>query len=77
MAKIRILLVEDRPSYSKMLLKRLDDPVQYKVELRTEPDGAVQLARSESFDLILIDLHLKNDSGHCSRLRVRREVLRG
>ena len=62
MAKIRILLVEDRPSYSKMLLKRLDDPVQYKVELRTEPDGAVQLARSESFDLILIDLHLKNDS---------------
>ena len=58
MNKLRILIVEDTPSMSDMLLKRLDDVSKFKVELRSEADGAARLAKSERFDVIFIDLDL-------------------
>lgn len=60
MNKLRVLIVEDTPSMSDMLLKRLDDITKFKVELRSEADGAVRLAKSEHFDVLFIDLDLRD-----------------
>lgn len=59
----RILVIED-DDYVRRLLRRLLSPVGYAVEeAATAEDGLARL-RAEPPDLVLLDLHLPDRSGH-------------
>ena len=69
MSAIRVLIVEDEPADAAIMFKALD-PL---VEVVEERDGehAVEVARDGAFDLIIVDLGLRDSDGMrlCSLLR--------
>lgn len=58
----KILLVEDNPDNSDMLIRRLERR-NYSVVLATTGEEAFQMAHTESPDLILMDMRLPGMDG--------------
>ncbi|MBV8464955.1 MAG: response regulator [Burkholderiales bacterium] len=69
---MRILLVEDNPGLAEWLAKALEND-RYTVDCIKDGDHADQALRTESYDLVLLDLSLPRLSGHdiLKRLRQR------
>jgi len=69
---MRILLVEDNPGLAEWLAKTLEND-RYTVDCIKDGDHADQALRTESYDLVLLDLSLPRLSGHdiLKRLRQR------
>ena len=65
-----ILLVEDNPDDSDMLIRRLERR-NYSVVLATSGEEALQMARTESPDLILMDMRLPGMDGWAVTERLR------
>jgi CheY-like chemotaxis protein len=66
----KILLVEDNPDNSDMLIRRLERR-NYSVVLATSGEEALQMARTESPDLILMDMRLPGMDGWAVTERLR------
>jgi CheY-like chemotaxis protein len=58
----KILLVEDNPDNSDMLIRRLERR-DYTIALATTGEEALQMARTEAPDLILMDMRLPGMDG--------------
>ncbi|MCZ6807758.1 MAG: response regulator, partial [Deltaproteobacteria bacterium] len=58
----RILVVDDDPSFRELLTAFLDDR-GYEVESSADGEEALELLRSETADLVLLDLELPGISG--------------
>lgn len=65
MSRARILLVEDEPGYARFLREVLREAVhdEHHVTSIGSLDQAVQLLRSEPFDIVLLDLGLPDADG--------------
>jgi len=61
--RLRILLVEDHESTARVMAKLLER-MEHQVKVAGDVQSALQLAGSESFDLIVSDLGLPDGSGH-------------
>jgi two-component system alkaline phosphatase synthesis response regulator PhoP len=70
--RCRVLLVEDEPSLVLTLVDRLQSE-GYAVESVADGDGAFERARSEIFDIILLDVALPGRSGFDVLRDLRRE----
>ena len=60
---VRILLVEDHPDTARTL-SRLLVAMGYKVKVANDATAALQLAASESFDMVISDIGLPDGTGH-------------
>ena len=61
-AKMRILIVEDEPALSEQLARR-SATAGYAVDLAADGERADFLARTESYDAVLLDLGLPHVDG--------------
>jgi CheY-like chemotaxis protein len=68
-ASPRILIVDDEPILVEVLREILGG--EYRVAVATSGARGLQLARSQAFDLVLLDLHLADMDGRevCRQLK--------
>ena len=72
----RLLLVEDNPGDAELIKEMLprDGPGSFEIELASRLATAVELARVEHFDLVLLDLGLPDSAGLDTVRAVRRQA---
>lgn len=61
-AGMRILLAEDEPINQEVLIEMLED-VGFSVDLASDGESAVAMARQENYDLILLDMQMPKLNG--------------
>jgi PAS domain S-box-containing protein len=73
---LRLLLVEDNPGDAELIKEMLprDGPGSFEIELASRLATAVELARVEHFDLVLLDLGLPDSAGLDTVRAVRRQA---
>lgn len=59
---VRILLIDDQPTFAKALSVALAD-VSCEFHTQTDPEQGLQQALQESWDLLLLDMHMPKMDG--------------
>ena len=64
MEKLRVLIVENKPSMAALFTEKLERDKRFDVAERSEAGAALQLVEAKEFDVVFIDLHLaETDAG--------------
>jgi len=72
-AKKRVLIVDDEPSFTRMVKLNLEQTGEYEVTMENCPTHAVEVARSFKPDIILLDLIMPRADGGEVRMLLKND----